>query len=227
MLLIGEAPVSTSNLLVEPGAQLAEKIRRRGGSRIQVNVVDPSLGPPHGMSPAPGSMEVTAMVSYWVDAAGEDGIHAGLPPAAVGSRWCGYLVSEALQLAGPPAAGDGSRCEGFTQIVPLSVPPDLSWGEWRRRWQGSHTSVAIETQSSFRYVQNLVVRPLDEGAPAFAAIVEESFPLGAASDVSVFYDAVGDPGRLDENTRRMMDSCARFIRGAVPIAWTAEYRLAG
>lgn len=225
MLLIGEAPVPTPSELADPGA-VAEPIRHHGGSRIQVNVVDPSLGAPHGMTPPRGSMGIAAMVSYWVDAAGEGGIHAGLLPNAGGSRWCGYLVSEALRLAGPPAAGDGSRCEGFTQIVPLSVPPDLSWEEWRRRWQGSHTSVAIETQSSFRYVQNLVVRPLDEGAPGFAAIVEESFPLGAASDVSVFYDAVGDPGRLDQNTRRMMDSCAGFIRGTVPIVWTAEYRLA-
>jgi hypothetical protein len=164
------------------------------------------------------------MVSYWVEAAGEEGVHAGVLPAVDGWSWHGYLVTESVQLTGPPPPVDGSRCTGFTQIVPLAVPRHLSWAEWRRRWQGAHTAVAIDTQSSFRYVQNLVVRPLDDGAPAFAAVVEESFPLAAASDTAVFYDAEGDAERLADNTRRMMESCSNFIDGPVPIAWTAEYR---
>ena len=225
VLLAGDGTVGWPDLLDDLAGASSGQLRHRGASCIQVNVLDESLGPPHGIPPAAGSLQVGAMVSYWVSAAGEHGIHADILPPLEEGRWYGYLVAEALQLTGPPAPGDGSRSTGFTQIVPLSVPAGLSWAEWRRRWQAGHTAVAMETQSSFRYVQNVVVRPLDEGAPAFAAVVEESFPLAAASDTAVFYDADGDPECLAENTRRMMESCANFIDAPVPIAWTAEYRL--
>jgi hypothetical protein len=203
---------------------VADELRRRGACRLQFNVVDPSLGHPHGVPPDPTVPHVGAALSYWVAAAGEVGVHAECLPVDAGWEWGAYLVSEALQLQGPPPPADGGRCSGFTQIVPLTVPPALGWAEWRRRWQGEHTRVAVETQSSFRYVQNMVVRPLNEGAPGFAAIVEESFPLAAASDPAVFYDSGGDDAKFQANVTRMMDSCARFIHGSVPITWTAEYR---
>lgn len=227
VLLAGDHTAKWPDLLDELTGVTADQLRHRGASRIQVNVVDGSLGRPHGIELAAGSLDVGAMLSYWVPAAGEHGIHADLLPS-VGTEdggWYGYLVAESVQLSGPPPPADGSRSSGFTQIVPLSVPVGISWAEWRRRWQGGHTPVAIETQSSFRYVQNLVVRPLDAGVPAFAAVVEESFPLAAASDPAVFYDAEGDPDRLAANSRRMLESCAAFIDGLVPMAWTAEYRL--
>lgn len=227
VLLAGPGARSGADVLGDLTGPVAERLRRRGASRIQVNVVDGSLGLPHGIEPAPGSIEVAAMLSYWVPAAGEDGAHGDVlsSPAQADAGWYGYLVVESVQLSGPPPPGDGSRSTGFTQIVPLSVPAGISWADWRRRWQGGHTPVAIDTQSSFRYVQNLVVRPLDAGAPAFAAVVEESFPLAAATDPAVFYDAEGDHERLAVNSRRMIESCATFIDGLVPMAWTAEYRL--
>ena len=224
LLALDGADVPTS-LLSEITGPVAAELRRMGASRMQLNVVDPSLGLPHGIAPSPDVLQLAAMVSYWAPAAGEEGRHHDLLPRFEGARWYGYLVAEALQLAGPPAPQGGARCTGFTQVVPLTVPAGMSWAEWRRRWQGSHTAVAIETQSSFRYVQNVVVRALDERAPAFAAVVEESFPLAAASDTAVFYDAEGDPARLERHSALMLKSCATFMDGAVPIAWTAEYRL--
>ena len=214
-----------AGLQSEISGPVAAELRHRGASRMQLNVVDPSLGTPHGIPPSPDVLQLAAMVSYWAPAAGEQGIHHDLLPGLGGARWYGYLVAEALRLGGPPAPPGGERCTGFTQVVPLTVPAGMSWAEWRRRWQGSHTDVAIETQSSFRYVQNVVVRPLDERAPAFAAVVEESFPIAAAHDTAVFYDAEDDPERLERHSALMMKSCATFMDGAVPIAWTAEYRL--
>jgi len=223
-VLFGDPTAHPEELTGKLLGPVAEELRRRGGSRLQINVVDPVLGHPHGVAPDPDTLQVGAALSYWVDAAGELGIHAECLPVEDGWAWHAYLVSEALQLHGPPPPADGGRFPGFTQIVPLTVPASLSWAEWRRRWQGEHTRVAIETQSSFRYVQNLVVRPLGAGAPGFAAIVEESFPLAAAGDPKVFYDSEADDARFQANVTRMMDSCARFIAGSVPIAWTAEYR---
>ena len=223
-LLAGDVSGEEGSLAERLLGSVGDEIRRRGGSRLQVNVVDPALGPPHGVPPDPEVLQVGAALSYWVAAAGEVGIHAECLPVSEGWVWHAYLVSESLQLQGPPAPEGGERYAGFTQIVPLTVPPALSWAEWRRRWQGDHTRVAVETQSSFRYVQNLVVRPLGPGAPGFAAIVEESFPLEAASNPAVFYDAEDDDSRFQANVARMMESCGRFIAGSVPIAWTAEHR---
>jgi hypothetical protein len=111
-------------------------------------------------------------------------------------------------------------------MVALTKPAHLSWGEWRRIWQGSHTSVAINTQSSFRYVQNLVLRPLTAGAPPYAAIVEECFPIEAARDLHVFFDAVGDEARLARHMSAMAESCDRFMDGSAPVAWTTEWQFA-
>jgi hypothetical protein len=54
-----------------------------------------------------------------------------------------------------------------------------------------------------------VVRPLTEGAPAFAAIVEELFPIEAMSDLHAFFGAADDDdlrGRME----RMVASTAAF-----------------
>ena len=223
-LLAGDIAGEEDPLAEQLLGPVADELRRRGGSRLQVNVVDPALGPPHALPPDPEVLQVGAALSYWVPAAGEVGIHAECLPLSDGWAWHAYLVCESLQLQGPAPPPDGGRYPGFTQIVALTLPPALSWEEWRRRWQGDHTRVAVETQSSFRYVQNLVVRPLGPSVPDFAAIVEESFPLEAARSPAVFYDAEGDDARFQTNVTRMMESCARFIAGSVPIAWTAEYR---
>jgi hypothetical protein len=69
--------------------------------------------------------------------------------------------------------------------------------------------VAIETQSTFGYTQNAVVRPLTEGAPAFAAIVEELFPIEAISDLHVFFGAADDDV-LRDRMERMVASTAAF-----------------
>jgi hypothetical protein len=116
---------------------------------------------------------------------------------------------------------------GFAQLVGLTRPARLSWAEWRRIWQGGHTSVAINTQSTFRYVQNVVFRAVTAGAPGLAAIVEECFPIEAARDLHVFFDAVGDDARLARHMAAMSESCDRFMDGADPVAWTTEWLFTG
>ena len=66
-------------------------------------------------------------------------------------------------------------------MVLLSVPEGLTRDAWRARW-ASHTPIALATQATFRYVQTVVVRPLTDGAPEYAAIMEECFPMAAATD---------------------------------------------
>ena len=167
-----------------------------------------------GTSPAFASTDpaIEAFVQMWVDSAG----------AAVGKvaeilsgcceRHALYLVCEATPIPNElHPAQEGAVTAGFSQMVALGLPPRLSWEEWRHNWQGLHTPVAIETQSNFEYHQNLVVRPLTDGALAYVAIVEECFPAAARQDEAVYCDAEGDPEKLARNKALMGESCARFI----------------
>lgn len=201
------------------------ELRSRGARSVQVNVIDESLGSPFGVEPAGDSDQILAAVFAWVDAAEGSNLTTALPnPGAGGAQWHGWLVCESEPLTGRDHhLGRDNRVPGFAQIVALAKPDHLSWGEWRRVWQGQHTSVAIHTQSSFRYVQNLVFRAITVGAPAYAAIVEECFPAEAATDLHVFFDAVGDDARLSRHMAAMSESCDRFMDGVAPVSWTAEW----
>ena len=59
----------------------------------------------------------------------------------------------------------GARTDGFANVALLRRPADLDDATWRQRWHINHTPVAIETQSTFGYTQNAVVRALDAGGP--------------------------------------------------------------
>ena len=71
--------------------------------------------------------------------------------------------------------------------------------------------MALETQSTFGYVRNEIVRALTPGAPGWAAIVEEHFPIEALTDPMVWYAAEGSQERYRQNLRRMLDSCTAFL----------------
>ena len=214
-------------------ADVADALRNRtvtamktlGARQVQVNVTDPALGHPFGVEPTPDSVQILAAVFVWVDAAEGSKVASALPDATEsGAKWHGWLVSEAEPIrnqAHPP--GPDGRVSGFAQIVALIRPEHLAWGEWRRIWQGGHTSVAINTQSTFRYVQNVVFRALTAGAPPYAAVVEECFPAEATTDLHVFFDAVGDDARLARHMAAMSESCDRFMDGVAPVSWTNEW----
>ena len=180
---------------------------------VRVNVQDDSVAA--GSSPRMTSTrpQMDAVIQLWLPSANDperaaaDAIIADAAP-----RHAAWLVSESTIIANtqhPPMPG--MRTEGFSQIVFLGLPPRLSHDGWRDAWQRQHSAVAVDTQSNFEYVQNLIIRPLSYGAPAYAAMVEECFPAAALTDEAVYFDAAGDPARLAENQRLMMESCARFI----------------
>lgn len=160
--------------------------------------------------------QMEAVVQLWVDSAyppARGPIEAALADAA--SRIEGWLVAESAVLPNrthPPRPG--LPTEGFSQVVFFERPGDVDYETWRRCWQDDHTEVAVSTQSNFEYVQNLVVRPLTDGASPYAAIVEECFPLAAIEDRALYFDAVGDPAKLEANYGRMMQSCGRFMGAA-------------
>jgi hypothetical protein len=129
------------------------------------------------------------------------------------ARYTSYLVTEAepiVNLAHPGASGE--RVYGLCQVVFLRRPPRLSEEDWLAIWQGSHGQIAIDTQSTFGYRQNVIVRAMSYAPPPFDAMIEENFPPEAMSSDYAFYGvAEGDEEGLQANLQAMLESCARFI----------------
>lgn len=100
----------------------------------------------------------------------------------------------------------------------------MSQQEFIRIWHDDHRKVAIETQSTFGYVRNEIVRALTSDAPVqWSAIVEESFPIEALDDPMVFFDAT-TPEQYSANLNRMVESCNRFLSlEAIEVTFVSEY----
>ena len=71
----------------------------------------------------------------------------------------GYAVDERRRLD-PPEAWDGSRADALANVAILRRPAELDRAEWLRRWMVDHTPIAIRTQATFGYVQNIVTGPV-------------------------------------------------------------------
>lgn len=214
------APASTdedvfaSHLLAEVAPALAEA----GAHGVQLNVIDAHVAAGSGLAPkglrrTTMQPPISAVASVWVDSAVR---HLRAPIDAVfterGLSAAGYLVVESEPLPSTKrATGPTERTVGFTQVAFLRRPARLTRVAWLERWHDHHTDVAINTQSTFAYRQNLVVDALHDDAPAVDAIVEESFPLEALTDWYAFYDAVGDDACFSANVDAMIASTATFI----------------
>lgn len=138
----------------------------------------------------------------------------------------GFIVSESIILQDGSKDHTGKRSEGFSQIVFLEKPIEMTEFDWFDHWTHHHTKIAIETQSNFTYIQNTIVRPLQNDSPNFIAVIEECFPSEAMSNPSIFYNADDDSERLLNNTKLMMESCSRFIDfQKIEVIPTSRYRM--
>lgn len=134
----------------------------------------------------------------------------------------GYLVTESVPLA-PPQTEYGPRTTGFANITLLRRPEHLDKETWRARWHIDHTPVAIETQATFGYTQNAVVRPLTPDAPALAALVEELFPAEGVSDLKAFFGATDDDDLPDRLARMVASTSAFGANESVDTVPTSRY----
>jgi hypothetical protein len=187
---------------------VADELLRLGLPGLSVNVSDSpvreslmtltTLDPP-----------VAALVSLWTQQCyGQQVVTALRQLAAECEHLAAYLVTESVPMAGPKSE-PGSRTAGFANIALLRRPADLDQATWLNRWQLDHTPVAIETQSTFGYTQNWVVRSLTPGAPGIAGIVEELFPEEAITDLKAFFGAADDDD-LQHRLGRMVASTTAF-----------------
>ena len=116
---------------------------------------------------------------------------------------------------------------GMCHVVFMSPPTSMDYHDWLAVWKDSHTQIAIDTQSTFGYRQNVVVRVLTEGELASHAIVEENFPPEAMASDHAFYATGGDETVLKDHMEAMMASCSRFIDFAhIDVIPMSEYLIA-
>lgn len=196
--------------------RLADKLVAAGAHKIQVNVVDATVAPGAPLRQIRTSAPFDGFVSFWIDSAFDHKTYEALLAEHV-ARFAGFAVAESERIPNTTNRVPlGERTPGFSQVCTLQVPPRLTRDAWFDYWQQTHGTLAIETQDTFRYVQNIVTRRLTWDAPPIAGIIEECFPIGAMTDPHVFYDAINpdgspNPERLQVNSQRMIESCMKFI----------------
>jgi hypothetical protein len=186
---------------------VAESLLSLGIAGLAVNVRDAAVS--HSMMTLTTfDPPAVAVVSMWTPQCyGDQTTEALRQLAAECDQLAAYLVTESTPLLAPLQLGE--RTTGLANVALLRRPAELDYPTWLQRWQHDHTPVAIETQSTFGYTQNAVVRALTPDAPQLAAIVEELFPIEAVSDLKAFFGAADDAD-LQQRLARMVASTSAF-----------------
>ncbi|WP_233434680.1 hypothetical protein [Nocardia yamanashiensis] len=185
-------------------ADLRDRLAAAGATELQVNVCDKDVAEAqvkHTTYDAP----IAAIVTVRTEGAHEP-VTAAL--GAVAADVNGWIVDERTPIV-PPPVENGVRTEALANFALLRIPADLTREEWLHRWHDLHTTVAIETQDTFGYVQNTVRAPITPGNRV-DALVEELFPMAAMSSPHAFYGSGGDDAELQRRVTRMMESVVSF-----------------
>ncbi len=189
---------------------VAPRLRARA-DRLRISLVDDDVAAGAKLRLGKRDPPKSGLVSFWLEQSQERAEVEAILAAACGGL-AGYLVVESRPLVNRTRrAPPGERTPGFSLVTCIEAKDGLSHDEFIRLWYTVQRDTAIETQSTFGYVRNEVVRSLTPSAPRCAAIVEENFPIGALSDPAVFYNAVGDPARLRANQERMFRAVQGFL----------------
>ena len=205
---------------------LADELLDLGARGVQLNVADAAAAPGESLRQSNTRPQIEGMLSLWLDSAVEK-FRSPFDEAVANAvpRMAAYLVTESQPICNtrhPPVTGQ--RTAGFSQVAVLRRPPRLTYEAWLDIWHNSHTQVAIDTQTTFQYVQNVIVRSLSYGAPVYDAVVEECFPAEAMSDPQVFFDGVDNPEKFQCNLAAMMESVQRFIDlDKIDVVPTSQY----
>lgn len=181
---------------------------RSPAERVTVLVTDSDVD--RGISLHLGDLRPHGVLTWWTERSDLiDGPLSVLDRLSV--RVEAMLVCESRPLVDAAPVVASIRSDGFVNVAGITPKAGLDPEAFRHHWFHLHCDVAIRTQSTTAYVRNEVVRPLTPGAPRWAGVVEETFPLDALDDPEVFFDSVGDPERLARHQREMYDSVAAFL----------------
>lgn len=185
------------------GEQLRADLAGAGVQRLQVNLDDDDVAP--AMRFGPGT-PVTAVVTLWT---------ASEPVAAIAVLTeiehdvHAWRVTERRPIE-PPEVASGERADALANIAILRRPDHMTREEYLTDWLERHTPIAIETQDTFGYIQNIVEEALTPGTPNISAIVEELFHTTGMTDMHAFYGSGGDDAELSRRLTKLMDSVRLF-----------------
>lgn len=226
-LLWRPATIDAESWSAQLRGSLPAALREAGALSARLNLDDDAVASAQNLRQKLLPEQPGALVQVWLDSANAP-LRAPVDAvvAAHGARHAAYLVTESLPMRNTrhPARA-GARTAGFSQIALLRRPPRLTHQQWFQHWQTVQTPVAIETQDTFEYVQNVVVRALSTDAPTIDGIVEECFPSDAMTDPLAFFDARGDQEKFQRNLQTMMDSVNRFLDLPIDCIPTSQYPL--
>lgn len=207
---------------------VCKRIEALGVHGLTVNLADDAIGDAVSARITRLDPALDGTLNFWLDSADDRGPYEDAIALAT-SRSAGYLVVESVPIVNrTQRAEPGERTPGINMIACLERPERMAWDAWIDHWHGPHRQVALETQCTFHYVRNVVVRALSQGAPAWSGIVEEGFPSDAVTDPMIWYKGNGSADVMKRNSRRMIDSCQVFLDiDRVESHPLSEYRLIG
>jgi len=177
-----------------------------GARAVAVNLDDADVAAALRFGPAE---PISAVVSVWLGWSEPAAAVAAVASAVDEPELHAYRVTEKVRLDPHPVA-DGARLDALAQVALLRRPDHMSHEEYLEYWQVHHTPIAIRTQNTSGYIQNIVEEPLTPSSPDIAAIVEEHFPMAALTDPHAFYGSGGDDAELNRRMTELMASVARF-----------------
>jgi hypothetical protein len=190
---------------------VAEQLLALGIQDLSVNLADEDVAHTRHVRLTRFDPPIAGLVSFWLDDADQrvavEKVLAGLT-----SRYAGYSVLESVAIANTAhTAPVGKRTPGINVVACIERPEHMTPEVWLEHWLEHHKRVAIETQSTFAYVRNIVARRLTADAPPWAGIVEEHFPAEAVTNPMLWYRAGDDEETFKRNVGRMMESVQAFL----------------
>jgi hypothetical protein len=201
----------------EPGEAFARRVRGElgpkllasGARSVAVNVADAQADLAKSVPIRDATRDFAAAASFWLPCVDESPKYDALFAEAT-ARAAGYLVTESVPRDFDRRDWpDGARSPGVKLLSVFEQPARLTRDEFIARWHGSHTPLSLEIHPLWRYVRNVVARPVTPGAPPFAGIVEEQFrELADLVDPARFY---GGKEHMAANIKRILDDVRTFL----------------
>lgn len=188
---------------------LHARLAGAGTTAIQVNLDDADVAPAMRFGPGLGDgAPITGFLTVWT----QDAKATLAVIAALGEGTHVWRVTERHPIE-PPVVRAGVRADSLANIAVLRRPASMTRAEYLDDWLNRHTPIAIETQDTHGYIQNIVEEALTPGAPEISAIVEELFRMEGMTDIHAFYGSGGDDAELTRRMTVLMDSVAKFGAG--------------
>ena len=201
-------------------ADLRARLSAAGATELAVNLDDADVADALRFGPA---APISAVVSVWTSGDPAE-VVSTVATAADEPHLHAYLVTEKVRLD-PHLTDDGVRLDALAQVAILRRPDHMPRDEYLEYWQVHHTPIAIRTQNTSGYIQNIVDEALTPTSPEIAAIVEEHFPMAALTDPHAFYGSGGDEAELQRRMSELMASVARFgADQGLDLVPTSRYR---